>query len=203
MVKIIQMSIILTYDVTGKLWEIPKKLKQLVIQNETPITNLQRSKDQQYGEVDLDDHVNVIFGKDPGHDADKLQSDGRNKNCQSIADQRPPKCDFNHNSIFSSNLRIAHSKLSYEISIEGNVSVVIQIHWHNPCEICVKRKLHQTDLCVKGILVHVVLGVSNIMEEITDSRHFLNYQQNDKPLKGHMSLGSPCEGVLYMYLSLS
>ena len=27
MVKIIQMSIILTYDVTGKLWEIPKKLK--------------------------------------------------------------------------------------------------------------------------------------------------------------------------------
>ena len=29
MVKIIQMSIILTYDVTGKLWEIPKKLKTI------------------------------------------------------------------------------------------------------------------------------------------------------------------------------
>ena len=29
MVKIIQMSIILTYDVTGKLWEIPKKLEDV------------------------------------------------------------------------------------------------------------------------------------------------------------------------------
>ena len=31
MVKIIQMSIILTYDVTGKLWEIPKKLEDILL----------------------------------------------------------------------------------------------------------------------------------------------------------------------------
>ena len=31
MVKIIQMSIILTYDVTGKLWEIPKKLEDVLL----------------------------------------------------------------------------------------------------------------------------------------------------------------------------
>ena len=110
----------------------------------------------------MDDHVNIIFGKDPRHEADKLQGDGRYENCQSIADQRPAKGDFDHDSILSPNLRIAHSELAYEISIEGNVSVVIQIMWHDQCEICIKRKLHQTDLCVKGILVHVILGVSNI-----------------------------------------
>ena len=32
MVKIIQMSIILTYDVTGKLWEIPRKLEVLLFE---------------------------------------------------------------------------------------------------------------------------------------------------------------------------
>ena len=31
MVKIIQMSIILTYDVTGKLWEIPRKLNNVLL----------------------------------------------------------------------------------------------------------------------------------------------------------------------------
>ena len=158
MVKIIQMSIILTYDVTGKLWEMPKNLTNILL-FEIRKTNwyLQCGNDQQYGEVDLDDHVDVILGEDPRDEADHLKSNGGNENCQSVADKRSSKSDLNHNRILSPNLGIAHSKLSYEISIEGNVSVVIQTLWHDRCEICVKRELHDTNLGVKWILVHVVV----------------------------------------------
>ena len=76
MVKIIQMSIILTYDVTGKLWEIPRKLEGVLlfeIRHQLIIDcYLQSGKDQQYGEVNLDDHVDVVFCKDPRYEADKL-----------------------------------------------------------------------------------------------------------------------------------
>ena len=105
----------------------------------------------------MDHHVNIIFGKDPRHETDDLQGDRGNENGQSIADQRPAERYFNHNRVFSTNLGIAHSELSYEISIEGNVSVVFQVLWNNPREIRIKRELHKTDLCVKGILVHVVM----------------------------------------------
>ena len=77
MVKIIQMSIILMYDVVGRLWLMPMKLAgkiQLVYKLVNVIVsllltqlstqlNLQGGEDEHHGEVDLDDHGEELVGK--------------------------------------------------------------------------------------------------------------------------------------------
>ena len=79
MVKIIQMSIILMYDVVGRLWLMPMKLagkiqlvsvyklvnvKVYLLLTQLSIQlNLQGGEDEHHGEVDLDDHGEELVGE--------------------------------------------------------------------------------------------------------------------------------------------
>ena len=50
------------------------------------LTDLHGGQDQQNGEVDLNDHVNVVFSKKSGSKADRDQEHGWDKDGQQVVD---------------------------------------------------------------------------------------------------------------------
>ena len=61
--------------------------------------NLQGREDQHQGEVDLDDHVNIVVYKDLGQLVDDQQQQGGDVDRQDAANQGSPKDNVHHKAL--------------------------------------------------------------------------------------------------------
>ena len=69
---------------------------------------LQSGEDQQYGEVDLYDHVNIVLDKEPCNEADGEESGCGDEYCQDVADDRSAQIHLYSKSSFSMKPWSAH-----------------------------------------------------------------------------------------------
>ena len=61
--------------------------------------NSQCCKDEKDGEVDFNNHINVILDKDPRDEADGHQGDGGDEHGEDVADYWPAKADLHHKAL--------------------------------------------------------------------------------------------------------
>ena len=156
------MSIILMYEVTGRLWERPKKLKRQLLKTwdiKKGYFYSHGCQDQKYCKVDLDDHVYVLLSKDPCSEADDDKEQGWDKNSQQVVDNRSSKGDFNDNGLHFVDDCITHANPAQGILAKRNVGVVLKINQMKICLIGSVENFHSTNLCVKRIPVIFILTV--------------------------------------------
>ena len=126
---------------------------------ETVMLNLHSCQDQKYGQVDLDDHVNVVLIKRPCSEADDNKEQSWEKHSQQVVDKRSSKSYFNNNGFYFMDKRFTHKNPAQGILAKRNVRVVFHIVRIKICAICYIEEFHSADLAVKWIPVVFVLAV--------------------------------------------
>ena len=125
---------------------------------ETVMLNLHSCQDQKYGQVDLDDHVNVVLIKRPCSEADDNKEQSWEKHSQQVVDKRSSKSYFNNNGFNFLDRCLTHTNPTQGVLAERNVGVVLQISWMEICVIGFIKEFHLTNLAVKWIPVVFVFA---------------------------------------------
>ena len=64
---------------------------------------------QHYGHVNLNDHVNIVLGKEPGGEADDDQQHGGDEHSEQVVDDWSSEGDFNNGGFLVVDGRFAHA----------------------------------------------------------------------------------------------
>ena len=95
-------------------------------ENEWSDKNLHGCQDQKDGEIDLNDHVNIVHSKEPCSDAYNKKEGRRHKHSDQIADDWPTQDDLTNDGIHVVNGWFAHSNPAYEVAVERYAGIVLE-----------------------------------------------------------------------------
>ena len=79
------------------------------------------------GKVDLNDHIKIVLRKCPSDETDGDKGGGWDEDGQHVAHDRPPQGHLRHYGVLpTSCLRFAHTDAADEVSVQGDVMVVLK-----------------------------------------------------------------------------
>ena len=88
--------------------------------------DLHSCQDQKYGEVDLDDHVDVVSGKASCSKADGHEEHGWDEHSQQVVDNRSAQGQLDNDAWHVVKHCFTHTDPSQGVPTERNVGVVLQ-----------------------------------------------------------------------------
>ena len=102
----------------GRDCEIPMKLQRDISGLKILSTYSQGCLDQEYGEVDLYNHVKVLFLEHPGHIAYGQEDGGGDEHSEDVAHKGPSQGDLHHNRLLPNHRGGAHLDGADKILVE-------------------------------------------------------------------------------------